>query len=381
MQRIRIMKSACMIGLLFISLTNCSKNDIKNPARQDGFETGSFKEAGIDEASIINLEKEIQAGKYNIHSVLILKGNKLIYEHYFPGDDAVFPDPVGVIDHNRDSLHDCRSLTKSLVSACVGIAMEQGRIHSLEDKIFNYFPAYIKYATGKRATITIRDLLTMSAGFEWNENTPYTDTLNDEINMSVKPDVVDYVLSKPMVHTPGTVWNYSGGCTQLLAELIKNATGLRVDSFAKTYLFGPLGITKYNWYVRPSLTPEGGEVVWAPSGLRMRSIDLAKIGTLYLNNGIYNGNAILSEKWVEQSLHWQINTDGVSEGYGFQFWCTQPLIAKGYTNVAMADGNGGQRICMIPSKSVIIVLTAGNYDEAGSISDDLLTNVFFPAIH
>ena len=108
---------------------------------------------------------------------------------------------------------------------------------------------------------------------------------------------------------------------------------------------------------------------------------MAKIGALYLNNGAYNNKTILSETWVEQSLHWQINTDGISEGYGFQFWCTQPLIANEYTNVTMADGNGGQRICMIPSKHIIIVLTAGNYDESGSISDDLLINVFYPAIH
>ena len=369
-----------MICLLSISFVSCSKNDIKTP-KQDGFELGSFKDANIDEQPIINLANEIDGGKYNIHSILILKDDKLIYEKYFSGDDAIFPNPVGVMNHTRDSLHDCRSATKSIVSACVGIAVEQGKIHSLDDKIFDYFPAYTKYATGDKAKITIRDLLTMSAGLKWDESTPYTDTLNGEINMSTKPDVVDFVLSRKIVETPGTLWNYSGGCTQLLAEIIKNATGLRIDEFAKKYLFEPLGIENYNWYVRPPLTPNGDEVVWAPSGLRMRPIDMAKIGALYLNNGKYSNKTIMSETWVEQSLHWQINTDGISEGYGFQFWCTQPLIANEYTNVTMADGNGGQRICIIPSKGIVIVLTAGNYDEAGSISDDLLMNVFYPAIH
>ena len=375
--RIREIRMVC---LWVIFLTACSKNDEMSPAKQDGFELGSFETAGIDQRDIISLENEITEGHYNIHSILILKSDKLIYEKYFSGEDAIFPAPVGVIEHNRETLHDCRSLTKSIVSACVGIALEQGKIHGVDDKIFDYLPAYASYSVGDRAKITIRDLLTMSAGFEWDETTPYIDTLNDEINMSVKPGVVDFILGRSMVHQPGTLWNYSGGCTQLLAEIVKNATGIRIDEFAKIFLFTPLHIDNYNWYVRQPLSPTDPATVWAPSGLRLRPIDMAKIGSLYLNKGVYDKRKIFSENWVEQSLHWQINTDGSDEGYGFQFWCTKPMIAGKYREVIMADGNGGQRICMIPSLNVEIILTAGNYDEAGSVSDELLTNVFFPAI-
>jgi CubicO group peptidase (beta-lactamase class C family) len=370
-----------LICLLAMFLAACSKSDKVTPTKQDGFEWGSFEEARIKKQDIISLENKITGGSYNIHSILILKNNKLIYEKYFPGEDAVFPNPVGVIDHNRETLHDCRSLTKSIVSACVGIALEQGKIHSLDDIIFDYFPTYSSYAIGDRANITIRDLLTMSAGFEWDENTPYIDTMNSEINMSVQPDVVDFILSRPMVQHPGALWNYSGGCTQLLAEIIKNATGTRIDKFAKTFLFNPLAIKQYDWFVREPLTPTDTATVWAPSGLRMRPIDMAKIGALYLNEGIYDKQKIFSASWVKLSLHWQVNTDGSNEGYGFQFWCTKPMIAGEYREVVMADGNGGQRICMIPSLNMEIVLTAGNYDESGSTSDELLNNVFFPAIY
>jgi len=369
-----------IVWLWGISLMACS-NDKIVPATQDGFELGSFEAAGISKQSIIGLENEIEAGQYNIHSILILRNDKLIYEKYFSGEDAIFPNPAGVIDHNRVTLHDCRSLTKSVVSACVGIALEQGKIHSIDDKIFNYLPAYSTFSVGDRAKITIKDLLTMSGGFEWNETTPYIDTLNDEINMSVKPDVVDFILSRTMVHLPGTLWNYSGGCTQLLAEIIKNATGTRIDEFARIFLFAPLHIDHYEWYVREPLSPTDSATVWAPSGLRLRPIDMAKIGSLYLNKGVYNKKRIFSESWVKQSLHWQVNTDGIDEGYGFQFWCTNPMIAGEYREVTMADGNGGQRICMIPALDVEIILTAGNYDESGSRSDELLTSVFFPAIH
>ena len=370
-----------MMCLFTVFLTACSKKGDVPSAKQDGFELGSFEEARIKKMDIVSLENEITNGRYNIHSILILRNNKLIYEKYFQGEDAIFPDPVGVIDHNRETLHDCRSVTKSIVSACVGIALEQGKIHSIDDKIFDYFPSYSSYSIGDRAKITIKDLLTMSAGFEWNENTPYIDTLNSEINMSVKPDIIEFILSRPMVHPPGSLWNYSGGCTQLLAEIVRNATGTRIDKFAKAFLFKPLNIENYDWFVRKPLTSTDTTTVWAPSGLRMRPIDMAKIGSLYLNGGMYDKKKIFSESWVKQSLHWQINTDGSSEGYGFQFWCTKPMIAGKYRDVIMADGNGGQRICMIPSIGVEIVLTAGNYDESGSVSDELLNKVFFPAIY
>ncbi|MFL5746534.1 MAG: serine hydrolase domain-containing protein [Niastella sp.] len=375
--RISGLQTMCVLAVL---LTACSKSDKVPSTKQDGFEWGSFEEAGISKQDIIRLENEITSGSYNIHSILILRNDKLIYEKYFQGEDAVFPNPAGVMDHNRETLHDCRSLTKSIVSACVGIALEQGKIHSLDDKIFDYFPGYSTYAIGDRAKITIKDLLTMSAGFEWDETTPYIDTLNSEINMSIKPDIIGFILSRPMVHSPGTLWNYSGGCTQLLAEIVKNATGTRIDRFARAFLFNPLKIDNYDWFVRKPLTPTDTATVWAPSGLRMRPIDMAKIGSLYLNGGMYDKKKIFSGSWVKQSLHWQINTDGSNEGYGFQFWCTKPMIAGEYRDVIMADGNGGQRICMIPSLGVEIVLTAGNYDESGSLSDELLNNVFFPAI-
>lgn len=370
-----------LVCLLVTFLIACSKSGNGPSSKQDGFVLGSFEEARIKKQDIINLENEITNGSYNIHSILIVRNNKLIYEKYFRGEDAIFPDPAGIIDHNRETLHDCRSVTKSIVSACVGIALEQGKIKSLDDNIFNYFPAYSSYAIGDRAKITIKDLLTMSAGFEWDETTPYVDTLNGEINMSVRPDVVDFILSRPMVHAPGTLWNYSGGCTQLLAEIIKNATGTRIDEFARVNLFNPLNIENYDWYVRKPLTSTDTAIAWAPSGLRMRPIDMAKIGSLYLNDGMYDKRKILSANWVKQSLHWQINTSDSNEGYGFQFWCTKPMIAGEYRDVIMADGNGGQRICMIPSLGVEIVLTAGNYDETGSISDELLNKVFFPAIY
>ncbi|MBB6108639.1 CubicO group peptidase, beta-lactamase class C family [Mucilaginibacter lappiensis] len=370
------MKNLAIALLAVLLFTRCSKDKTVpfHPTNPDGFESGSFEEANIDKNRITGLEKEVLGGKYNIHSILILRHDKLIYEHYFAGEDAVFPNPVGRVEHTRDSLHDCRSVTKSIVSTCVGIAIGQGKIKSINDNIFDYFPAYKKYATGAKAGLTIKDLLTMSAGLEWNEHTSYTDPANGERQMLAQSDVVDFVLSRTAVTTPGTVFNYSGGCTQLLAQLVQKVTGIPINLFAAKNLFTPLGIQKFNWSVREDGT------VWAPSGLRLRPIDMLKIGQLYMHGGIWNNQQILSADWVNQAMKWRINTNDIPEGYGYQFWCAKPLITGRVMDVTLADGNGGQIICMAPSLDLEVVLTAGNYNEDGDTSYDVLLKYIFAAV-
>jgi len=368
------MKSALVL-FMCITLFSCHKDKTQDPTHFiEGFKIGSFEDAKIDKQPILELEKAITAGQHNVHGIIIIRDHKLIYEHYFTGDDAVFPIPIGIIPHNRDSLHDCRSVTKSIVSACIGIAIEQGKIKSINDNIFDYLPDYKMHAVGDKAALTIKNLLTMTAGLDWKENVPYTDSTNDEIQMSKQADVIDYILRKNSVALPGMQWNYNGGCTQLLAQIIKNATGSAINDFATNNLFRHLGIPKVNWFVRDANT------VWAPSGLRMRPIDMAKFGQLYLQKGVWKEKQLIPQSWVQQALKWQINTSSPMEGYGYQFWCTKPVIAGKVTDVIMAVGSGGQRICMLPALNLQIIITAGNYAKGGSTSDSLLKTVFFPAI-
>ncbi|MGO4293641.1 serine hydrolase domain-containing protein [Chitinophaga sp. RAB17] len=363
------------IAFLAIVLFACRNDHTPVPdTTVEGFEAGSFEEANIDKRKIISLEQEISGGKFNTHSILILRHNKLIYEHYFPGEDAVFPIPVGKVAHTRDSLHDCRSVTKSIVSSCIAIAVGQGKIRSINDSIFHYFPAYKKYATGTRGGMTIKDLLTMSAGLEWNEHTPYTDPENGERQLMAAADVVDFVLSRNSVATPGTVFNYNGGCTQLLAQLIQKVTGMPVHLFAKKYLFEPMGIKDFNWAVRDDST------VWAPSGLRMRPIDMLKIGRLYMQQGRWNNQQLIAADWISEAMKWQLNTSDIPEGYGYQFWCAKPAIAGQSAPITLAEGNGGQIICMVPALDMEVVLTAGNYNEDGEGSYDVLLKYIFTAV-
>lgn len=166
-------------------------------------------------------------------------------------------------------------------TVCIGVAIAQHKIKNVSDRVFHYFPEYAKYDTGMKHNLTIKDLLTMSAGLEWNENIPYSDPMNSEIQMFNQKDVVDFVLSRPSITKPGQVWNYSGGCTQLLAEILQKVTGEKIDTFANKNIFEPLGFKNFYWYEREDGTP------WAPSGLRLHPIDMANgiISKLFQQNG------------------------------------------------------------------------------------------------
>ncbi|NML41518.1 serine hydrolase [Chitinophaga sp. G-6-1-13] len=360
-----------LLAILFCSCHN--NDDLPIPETPDQ-ETGTFEEANIDKNKIISLENEINNGKYNIHSLIILRKNKLIYEQYFAGEDAVFPTPVGKVSHTRDSLHDCRSVTKSIVSACVGIALAQGKIKSVDDKIFDYFPTYRQYATGDKADITIRHLLTMSSGLDWNERVSYDDPANAERQMLEAQDPTGFVLQCKSAAKPGTVFNYSGGNTHLLGQIVERTTGMSIRDFANRYLFQPLGITKFLWSARAD------GVYWMPSGLRMRPLDMARVGRLYMQQGQWKGQQLIPATWITQSTKWTVDSDEKNVGYGFQFWCSKPQVAGQQVDMAQAEGNGGQTIAMIPSLDLEIVMTAGYYNDVTDQANQVLVRDVLGAV-
>src|SRR5688572_6968066 len=236
---------------------------------------------GIDSLIIHSMERVVENGTYpNIHSVLISHHGKLVYEKYWPGKDERWGDSLGVIIHAKDSLHDIRSISKSIVSACVGIEIQQGKIKSADQKVFDFFPEYAKQDTGIKSLLTVKHLLTMSSGLTWNEDVPYDNPENSEIKMIRSANPVEYVLSQPMDLPPGKVWEYNGGTTQLLAAIIEKTTGKKIDAFANEYLFQPIGITTFEWVKYP-----GTDLPAAASGLRLRSRDLLNFGLLYSDKG------------------------------------------------------------------------------------------------
>ncbi|MEZ4808931.1 MAG: serine hydrolase [Allomuricauda sp.] len=345
------------------------------------FALGGLAENGMDSLLILQMQDAIQKGIYpNIHSVLILKNNSLVYENYFQGKDEIWGDDLGVFDHHRDSLHDIRSISKSIVAACVGLSLQQGNIDSLTQSIFDFFPEYKKYDTGPRSKITVEMLLTMTSGMEWNENVPYSDPRNSEIQMTSSADPIEFVLSRPIVTTPGVTWEYNGGTTQLLASIVERTSGLSIDAYAKKYLFAPLDIHDFEWIHFPNL-----DVPAAASGLRLKSRDLMKFGMLYANNGQYKGAQLLSKEWVEKSKQphvWFGRNNNV--GYGYQLWIfkAHTIMESQSHLIPAAVGNGGQRIYIDDKNGLIIVITAGNYNDwtLKNDSEALLIDFIYPAL-
>jgi CubicO group peptidase (beta-lactamase class C family) len=329
----------------------------------------------LDTSIIHAMETVIENQTYpNTHSVLISIHNKPVYEKYWTGIDRTVGFDLGIVKHGVDSLHTIQSVTKSFVSACVGIALQQGKIKSIEQKMFDFFPEYAAQDTGLKAQITVKDLLTMTAGFDWNEE-DYNRIGNPEHVMDSASDPVGYVLSLPLKDVPGTVFTYTSGETQLLAAIVEKATGKTIDAFAKEYLFNPLGITNYEW-----TSCSNSNVIDAFAGLYMRSRDMMKFGLLYMNDGKWNSKQIVPALWVKQSTTPQINThDKYNDDYGFQWWLWTDTIAKKPVSIFAGLGGGGQTIFIDKRNDLVVVITAGNYRKQ-TYSYDIMRDFVYPAL-
>lgn len=331
-------------------------------------------EAGFDPAALDQLVADIGAGEFpNTHALLIEHDGALVLEQYFSGSDERWGNPLGQRAMGPDSLHDLRSVSKSVTSILVGMALS-GDLHgAVERPLRDYLPA--EAAGTVSPAITLHHALTMTAGLEWNEMTvPYTDPTNDEIAMYASTDPVASVLSHPMAHEPGTTWYYSGGLTQVLAGVVAHETGQSLSRFVRDSLFEPLGITTYEW-----LGPEawGDATPAAMSGLRMRARDMAKLGSLYLHGGRWQGRQVVPREWVEMSTARHVPeigdwSRGGLWGYGYQWWVGD--LPEG-ARVIAAVGNGNQRIFVVPSERLVVTVLAGEYNRFEGHSERILDRV------
>jgi CubicO group peptidase (beta-lactamase class C family) len=344
-----MLRHAIVLVILMVNIGFGQKQEIVS---------GSLSSSGINSKKIDALVDSITRGIYpNRHSLLIYKDNKLVLEKYFKGKDENWGDDLGIRQHSDTSLHDLRSVSKSIVSACVGIAIAQGKIKSVDEKIFDFFKEYQQFQNEGREQLTIRHFLTMTSGIKWNENVPYDNPENSEIQMSLSPDPIKFVLSQPLIHAPGKTWNYNGGTTEILARIIEKATGKNVYAFAKEFLFAPLGITKSYWTSIPGTNSPA-----AASGLRLTSRDALNFGILYLQNGRWQNKQIIPEEFVKESLTSHVDRpDG--GGYGFQFWIFTETINGKLYSLPIAVGNGDQRIFIDSKNNMVVVMTAGNYNQ------------------
>ena len=260
--------------LLSLNLTSCKTNsgeqDFKYRAPEqtnDGWKTDSLNNVGMSEDLIVEMINSIHDDTYiNIHSILIIKDNKLVLEEYFNS-------------YSRDRRHRCYSVTKTIASLLIGIAIDRALIKDVNENIKTLFPEYTDIDwSGKKSDITLYHFLTMTTGLDWSEaGISYGNPRNTHYQMFQSDDWTRFVLERPVKHVPGNVFNYNTGTSNSLAYIIKSSSGLHADDFAEEYLFKPLGIKSHSWYKDQNGYPGTGGT---RGGVSLRPRDMAKIGCL-----------------------------------------------------------------------------------------------------
>jgi CubicO group peptidase (beta-lactamase class C family) len=333
----------------------------------DGWETASLIEANVDSAKIDELIKNILAGNFpKTHSVLLVKNNKLILEEYFYGYD-------------RDDLHYLASATKSITSILVGISLDEDMFKNIDQNAYELFQDYQGTEwIDKKYEITIRHLLSMTSGIEWDENRAATDSRHDYFAMRRAGDWMRYLFNKKLVAQPGQTFNYNGGLSALLGQIIRRTSGLNAEEFSEKYLFGPLGISHYRWlrYNDGSINTGGG--------LLLKPRDMAKIGQMMLNNGKYNGKQIVSGEWIAESTQNQVfvKLHPLGSGYGYQWWLGETSIDGQTIKSYFAQGRGGQCIFILPTMKVTAIFTSQLRDNPGGFfrPQVMMTEYIIPAL-
>ncbi len=294
-------------------------------ARDAGWPVASINEGKlIDRGALCRMADRLAASSdANIHAVLVARSGKLVFERYFRGSDEIpgriYGRRVENVTFDADTLHDVKSVSKSVASLAVGIAIDRGLIGSVNEPIFSFFPELSDLRSPEKEHIQLLHALTMSMGLEWMEATPATgDDNNDEARMHRAPDPCRYVLGLAATAPAGQEFFYNTGALTLVSAIIRKATGRPLDEFARATLFEPLGITGVEWIRVKGDTDAGG-------GLRLRPRDMAKIGQLVLAGGRWNDRQVVSKAWIETSTAPKIKgTDGLS--YGYLWWLGRSLL-------------------------------------------------------
>lgn len=335
-------------------------------ATGDGWQTASLSDVGIDEAPIVRLIGALQRrDDHLIHSIVIVKGGLLSFEEYFDGGDVdMFGEDlrrdrrvIPVEKHfTRDELHYCASVAKSVISQLFGIALDQGHIPGTDATMFSFFPDYASQRSPEKDQISLHHMLTMTSGLPFEEEAyPIEDRRNDAFRLFFSADPVEFMLSRDVVHRPGSTYQYNSGTALLLGEIIQRTTGQSVPSYAEEHLFGPLQISSARWVQMP----EAPEVTHTPGGLYLRPRDMAKIGQLMLQDGVWDGRRVLSSDWIRRSItpETSFSRRGVTRGYGYQ-WRTESIAGF---DAFLAAGWGGQYIVVLPGLDLVYVQTGGQY--------------------
>jgi CubicO group peptidase (beta-lactamase class C family) len=271
-------------------------------------------------------------------------------------------------------------VTKGVTSIVIGMAIHRGELLGGSVTVLDYFDDYeIKHLDERKQRMTLEDVLTMRAGLEWDEWTyPVGDERNSVTQLEMSDDWIQFVLDLPMAYEPGEVFVYNSGASQVLSVIVKEATGLHIDEYAEQHLFKPLGIQDYHWKSTPKGWPD------TEGGLYLRAEDLARIGLLVLHEGVWAGQQIVSQDWIDEMTSPKVadtspEDPGWNVGYGYQWWLLGGQ-AQGVPQVYGALGYGGQFLFVVPERDLIAVFNGWNiYGTPSSLITDLFLDQILPA--
>lgn len=312
---------------------------VRNYWPTDEWSNSTPTDHGMNQKILNDMMDTIDDQSILIDSILIVRNGYLVFEEY----------PRTIYDsEDRHIIHSC---TKSFTSALVGIAIAEGYIDGLDSKLVDLLPnRTIANLDERKQAITLEHLLTMTSGLEWDEWTePYNSPLNSHYQMWFASDSVQHILDLPMEYDPGETWVYCSGATNLLGAIVAEATETSLFDYAVEKLFTPLGISSSDVF----WPRDNHGRYWASGGVEMLPRDMAKFGYLYLNNGTWDGEQIVSTEWVQQSAETLVSFDDYS-GYSYQWWTYPTDIV----NVYAAQGFAGQFIFVVPSLDMVVVFTS-----------------------
>ncbi|MCW7506400.1 serine hydrolase domain-containing protein [Leptospira levettii] len=337
-------------------------------------------ETEFDQNLFCGYVHEIGSEDSEFHSFLIERHGKIVTEVYNTRADHPFNKRYGTrfpfdgeTQFDSNTLHDVRSVSKTVVSLLFGIAIDKKIIDGVDVPVLSYYPELQIPKNDPKQIITWKHLLTMSSGLDWEE-WRYGFLFSDETRLLWKKDLTQFFFDRDLIHTPGTIFNYNGGGTSVLSDILTKKTNKSLKELAKEWLFTPLEIHNFEW-----VEDRNGRAL-AHAGLRLRPRDMLKLGRFVLNGGNWKGKQIVSKQWLDDSLKKQINSqvkifrkDGKSLFYGYQWWLGETILEEKKIPWSVALGNGGQLIFAFPSMDMVIVTTAGGYGDPTTIQRILET--------
>lgn len=351
--------------LIIVVVPSCDGEEVRlvDPPSRTGVDSL------VDTSILDSLVTAIEDGVYgDVRSVLIHREDSLVFERYFGGYDREYLQPV-------------YSVTKSVMSALIGIAIDHGDIGGVNERMLPFFSHYPDIANMDpwKQAITVEHLLTMTAGFQWDEwSLPYTHPANSVNLMYVSNDWVKYTLDLPMVDAPGARFVYNSGVSMLLSAILTGAKGVSARDYATEHLFDRIGVTTWQWEPAPR-NPGMSIGGW---GLHLRPVDMVKFGLLYLHEGRWGDAQIVPREWVAASTQSQSVIDEWRE-YGYQWWTySDRVVSEGLidrNDVFRAVGRGGQYIWVVPHYDLVAVSTAWN-DNNGESSHPMFFRYIIPSV-